>query len=158
MWQFQMLYLGKTKTNHNCIHDYIKKKNKSGKFLAFSSESSVFSSPILYGKQVEGIFFFFGATTQLEPRSYRCCGSQITRNYTHTHTQHSSERVISPSQRPLPMQHTKNNTKDQHPCPQRDSNPQSQQTRGCRSTSYTARPLGSVVEHILPSISPRQEM
>jgi len=30
-----------------------------------------------------------------------------------------------------------------HPCPRRDSNPQSQQASGYRRTLYTARPLGS---------------
>ena len=67
-----------------------------------------------------------------------------THNYTHTHTQlhthhthtithkphthtrrDSFERLISLSQRPLPTQQA-TNTKEEHPCPQQDSNPQSQ--------------------------------
>jgi hypothetical protein len=45
--------------------------------------------------------------------------------HTHTHTRYdSSKRVISPSQTPLPKQHT-TNTRDEHPCSQRDSNPDS---------------------------------
>jgi hypothetical protein len=35
--------------------------------------------------------------------------------------------VISPSQRPLPTQHT-TNPREEHPCPQRNSNPRSQQS------------------------------
>jgi hypothetical protein len=50
--------------------------------------------------------------------------------------------VISPSQRPLPDKHTTLTT-DKHPCPRRNSNPQSQQTSGCRPTTQTARLLGS---------------
>jgi hypothetical protein len=34
-------------------------------------------------------------------------------------------------------------TRDRHPCPRRDSNPQSQQGSGCRTTRLTARPLWS---------------
>jgi hypothetical protein len=45
----------------------------------------------------------------------------------------SSGRVISPSHRPLPDKHTTLTT-DKHPCPRRDSNPQSQQASGCRPT------------------------
>ena len=37
--------------------------------------------------------------------------------------------MISSSQRPLPTQHT-TNTRDEHPCHQRDSNPRSQQSSG----------------------------
>ena len=33
-------------------------------------------------------------------------------------------------------------TRDRHPFPRRDSNPKSQQSRGCRPPSYTVRPLG----------------
>jgi hypothetical protein len=50
---------------------------------------------------------------------------EVSRSHpiTHTHTrQDSSERVISSTQRPLPTQRT-TNTRDEHPCPQRDSNP-----------------------------------
>jgi hypothetical protein len=36
------------------------------------------------------------------------------------------------------------NTKDRHPCPQRDSSPQSQPVSGRRATPETARPLGWV--------------
>jgi hypothetical protein len=41
-------------------------------------------------------------------------------------------------------QHT-THTRDRHPCPRRDSNPQSQQGNGRRPTPYWARPLGSDV-------------
>jgi hypothetical protein len=34
-------------------------------------------------------------------------------------------------------------TRDRHPCPRWDSNPQSQQANGCRPTPYTAWLLGS---------------
>ena len=39
----------------------------------------------------------------------------------------------------LTVQHTQH----KHPCPRRNSNPQSQQASGCRPTPQTARPLGS---------------
>jgi hypothetical protein len=45
------------------------------------------------------------------------------------------------SQRPLRTQHTTDAT-DQHLCGQRDSNPLSQQSSGCRPKPYTARPPG----------------
>ena len=62
----------------------------------------------------------------------------ITLNDTHTRSD-SSGRGIRPSQRPLPAQHT-TFTRDKEPCPQRDSNPQSQPTSGRRLTLQTARP------------------
>jgi len=34
-------------------------------------------------------------------------------------------------------------TRDRHPCTRQDSNPQSQQTSGCRPMPYSAQPLGS---------------
>jgi len=40
--------------------------------------------------------------------------------------------------------HSHNKQRDEYPCPQRDSNPQSQQSSGHKPTSITARPLGSV--------------
>jgi hypothetical protein len=42
------------------------------------------------------------------------------------------------------LQHTTLTT-DRHPCPLRDSNPQSQQASGCRPKPQTARPLGSAL-------------
>jgi hypothetical protein len=54
--------------------------------------------------------------------------------HTRTHTQQDfSERVISQSQRPLPTQHT-TNTRNEHKCPQRDSNPRSQRSDSFRPT------------------------
>jgi hypothetical protein len=50
----------------------------------------------------------------------------------HTNTlkgQNSSEKVITRWQGPLPTQHTSYKG-DEHPCPQRDSKPQSQQSSG----------------------------
>jgi hypothetical protein len=41
-------------------------------------------------------------------------------------------------------------TRDTHPCPPRDSNPQSQQASGRRPTLQTVRPLGSAVNQIHP--------
>jgi len=53
-----------------------------------------------------------------------------TQTHTYTHTWSDSfERAISLSQRPLLTQHT-TNTRDDHPCPQGDPNPQFQQTNG----------------------------
>jgi hypothetical protein len=45
----------------------------------------------------------------------------------------STERVISSSQRPLPNQNTTNTTYE-HLYPQKDLNPRSQQSSGCRPT------------------------
>jgi hypothetical protein len=48
-----------------------------------------------------------------------------------THTrQDSSQPVISSWQRPLPTHHT-TNTREQNPCPKRNSNPPSQESSGC---------------------------
>ena len=55
--------------------------------------------------------------------------------------------MISPSQRPLPDKHTTFTT-EKHPCPRRNSNPQSQQTIGRRHASSTPRPLGLAERHI----------
>jgi hypothetical protein len=49
--------------------------------------------------------------------------------------------VISPSQKPLPTQHT-TDIRDEHPCIQHYSNPRLQQSDGLRSTPYTARSPG----------------
>jgi len=63
-----------------------------------------------------------------------------THTHTHTHTQQDcSEWVTISSQRPLTTQHT-TDTRNEHPCPQRDLNPRSQQSR---HTPQTARPPGS---------------
>ena len=69
----------------------------------------------------------------------------FSRSHTVRNTQKgSSERVISPLQRPLPAQHT-TNPKGEHLGPQRDSNPRSQQSSGFRPTPQTTRPLGSAL-------------
>jgi hypothetical protein len=54
----------------------------------------------------------------------------VTMNDTHHIRQNSSGRGISPTQRPLPVQHT--TLYKRHPCLRRDSNPQSQQANGRR--------------------------
>ena len=55
----------------------------------------------------------------------------ISHTTTHHRRQDSSGRMISSSQRPLPLQHTILTT-DRYPCPRWDSNPQSQQANGRR--------------------------
>ena len=58
--------------------------------------------------------------------TYTCTRARAhshTHTHTHTHTCYDSERAISPLQRPLPAHHT---TRDEHPCPQQDSNPEIQ--------------------------------
>ena len=62
-----------------------------------------------------------------------------SRTITHHSRQDYPGRGIGPSQRPLPdsTQHSQ----DRHPCPRRNSNPQSQQASGRRSSPQTARPL-----------------
>jgi len=67
------------------------------------------------------IFFFCGTTASFEPRSPHL--TFLDHTHTHTHTQiDESEILISLLQRVLPIQHT-TNTRDEHPCPQQDSNP-----------------------------------
>jgi hypothetical protein len=52
-------------------------------------------------------------------------------------------------------------TRDRHPCPQRDSNPQSQQPNDGRPTPYTARPLAPAdswwLGHDIPLRFPKAE-
>jgi len=68
----------------------------------------------------------------------------IEDSWSHSDTPHSVG-LLWTSDRPVAgtstWQHTTLTT-DTHPCPRRDSNPQSQQSRGRRLTSWTARPLG----------------
>ena len=47
---------------------------------------------------------------------------------------------------------TSHSTHNRYPCPRRDSNPQSQQTSGCRPTTQTARPVGPAYMNILAQI------
>jgi hypothetical protein len=92
-------------------------------------------------KKVTTSYFLWGATKN------SCIGCLIVEvSWLHT------VRHISPvelpcandqlSQRPKPTQHTAN-TLDEHPCPQRDSNPQTQQSSSRRSTPHTSRQQGS---------------
>jgi hypothetical protein len=75
--------------------------------------------------------------TDLERLSVEVSISHTIRHahtHTHTHTRwDSSLPVISSSQRPLPAQR-RTYTRDGHICPQRDSNPQVQQSSYCRSS------------------------
>ena len=59
--------------------------------------------------------------------------------------------MISSSQRPLPTRY-KTNTKDEHLCPQRDSNPRPQQSSGFRPTFQIARPPRMAFEFIICSL------
>jgi hypothetical protein len=92
-------------------------------------------------------FFFFpaprgrvitmAASNFLLPPPPRHCRNRVdldaSRTYTVTHHSRydSSGRVIGPSQRPLP-DNTHIPTRDRHPCPRRNSNPQSQHASGRR--------------------------
>jgi len=65
----------------------------------------------------------------------------------HSDTQHSLGLLWTsdqPDAETSTWQHTTLTT-DGHPCPRRDSNPQSQQASCRRPTPYTARPLGSAI-------------
>ena len=84
-------------------------------------------------------FLSCGATVQLPPWPPHCSGFWVTQLDTHTGSG-CSELVISSSQRPLPTQHTTNTT-DEHPRPLRESNPQSQKSKGYKPTS-TAKGIG----------------
>ena len=99
---------------------------------------------VIYGTELrshaklKGFFFWLKC-----PIGLRLLLFEVSKSHSDTHSrQDSSVRVISTSQRPLPTQHT-TNTRDKPACPQRDSNPLSQQRSGCRRTPSTARPLGS---------------
>ena len=81
---------------------------------------------------------FCCAITQLRARPPNSWGFYQTNNLTHTR-QNSSKRVITWSQRSLPTQH-RTNTRDAHPCPQRDSNPRSQQSINRKPSPQTSRP------------------
>jgi hypothetical protein len=67
--------------------------------------------------------FFFLWRYSLSVEVTRSLSLSLSLSLTHTHT-----AVISSLQRSLPAKHTT----DEHPCPQRDSNPQSQQRSGFR--------------------------
>jgi hypothetical protein len=71
-----------------------------------------------------------------------------TQWHTHTHTHTHSIGLLWTSDWPLAetstWQHT-TLTKQRHQCPQRNSNPQSQQASGHRPTPQNARPLGSAL-------------
>ena len=75
------------------------------------------------------------------PHSATARVSSLSRLHDHTQTHHSlyksSGRVISPVQRRLPTQH-RARTRYWHPCPRRNSNPQSQYVRGHRPTPVRA--------------------
>jgi len=62
--------------------------------------------------------------------------------------------MINSSQSPLTTQH-KTNNRDEHRCPQRDSNPRSQHSSSCRLTPYSAghrtRQIGSYFLVIRPN-------
>jgi len=60
---------------------------------------------------------------------------EVYRLHKHTKGQDSSERVINRWQGPLPTQHTSDKG-GEHPCPQRDSKQQSQQSSGWGLTRY----------------------
>jgi hypothetical protein len=65
--------------------------------------------------------------------------------YTHSDTPHSVA-LLWTNEQPDPQTSTWQPTtliRDRCPCPQRDSNPHSQQANHCRPTPQTARPLGS---------------
>jgi hypothetical protein len=75
-------------------------------------------------------------TASREKGHPHCRGFTITLRH-HTRC-HSSRRVISSSRKTSTWQHT-TLTRDRHPFPRGDSNPQSQQASGNRPTVYTAR-------------------
>jgi hypothetical protein len=70
-----------------------------------------------------------------EPKYENCRTHFVT--HTHTHTRTWDQLVEDAAT------YTKPNTWEEHPCPQCDSNPRSQQSSGRRPKSYTAWPPGS---------------
>jgi len=79
--------------------------------------------------------FFFFVAYQSKSGLYRVV-FEVSTSHTmrYAHRLDSSERVISASKNPLFTQQTnkQKNTRVEQPCPQRDSNSQSQQSSGCR--------------------------
>ena len=77
-------------------------------------------------------FFYLSFTILYEFEPPHSRGSERSHTRTHHSRQDSSGRVISPSQRSLYLTTHTTLTTDNHPCPRRDSNPQSQQAIGRR--------------------------
>ena len=76
-----------------------------------------------------------GRLSKLNCRSNFKCTSPLPYCHTETHARSdSSERVVSSSHRSLAAHHT-TNTRDERPCPQRVSDPRTQQSSGRRPTN-----------------------
>ena len=84
-------------------------------------------------------YIFSGAPFPVEPRPPHYPGCMITLR----HTTVGRTPLDEWSARRRDLYLTTHNTLNRHPCPRRDSNPQSQQANSRRPSSYTARPLGS---------------
>jgi len=88
--------------------------------------------------------YFFsnhGATAPCGPECPQCRGFTFTITHTpHTHTHTHTHTTLgsapldewSTSRRPHYLHNKQTNTRDEHPFPQRDSNPRPQKLRGCK--------------------------
>jgi hypothetical protein len=88
-------------------------------------------------------FLLHGETASSGPEPPHCRGFTITLSFT-PHSVGLLWTGDQPDAEISTWQHTAL-TRERHPCPRRDSNPQSQQASGHRPTPYTARPLESAM-------------
>ena len=96
-------------------------------------------------KSITYIFFYHDATAPLDPGLLI-----IEESWSHSDTSHSVGLLWTSDQ---PDTQTSawlvtTLTRDRHPCPQRDSNPQSQQASKRRNMPYTVWPLGYAIMHL----------
>ena len=96
-------------------------------------------------------------SVSVQPKS--CVGRfifEVSGSHTIRHTKRydHSERVISSSQRPLPEQHT-THTRDENPCPERASNPQSQHSSYHRPAPNHRTTIGKNNRPVLPKLLPK---
>ena len=102
--------------------------------------SAILRVKVSRGISIKDVFFFSAQQPKSGPRLTFLYHTQL---HTHTHTHTHTHRVRLPwasdpsSQRPLQTQDTTNTN------PQRDSNPRSQPSTGCKPTPCTSRPPGS---------------
>ena len=107
------------------------------KIIFFGKYFSVLDSKCT--KEFVGGIFFTGSTALSGPERHHCLG------FTITDTLHSVG-VLQTNDRPVAQIFACQQAtliRDRHPCPRRDSNPQSQYASDRRPTPQTTQPLGS---------------
>ena len=143
-----------------CVCVWLKYLFQGRTSLNLVLDLSFFLSFFLFFSFFLSFFLWFGVTSQVglcrlllkfldhaQLDAHPTLPPPLSRTHARTHAgSRATERAISRSQSPLLTQH-RANTSDQHPCPQWDSNPQSQQSSGFRPTPSTVRPPGSAGFH-----------